>query len=334
MRYVPYETAGREPNIIVDGSATTSTRLTLSHWPRSGTPNVLKDDLSAGSVFRYLEAPTLHVDAGVASNNHFDQDGLVGLYALLEPDAAWRRRDLLLDVAAAGDFATYRYREAARAAFTLAAFADRELSPLDAALFAPPYATLTTALHDELLPRLPEIVDYPARYGRYWEAEDAWLTEGEAALRSGRITIREIPSVDLAVVGVDPGLGLGAAHRFALPWGFRVGVHPMVVHNATRRFRILLAQGQRYQLQFRYETWVQYVSARPTPRVDLTPLARDLTEAERGHLEWSFNGVASTLPRLEPVGARASSLPLEALIRATVAFLESAPPAWDPYDPV
>lgn len=333
MRYVPYEAAGREPNIIVDGSATSSTQLTLSHWPHSGTPAGLKDDLSAGIVFRYLETPAFRVNATVASNNHFDQDGLVGLYTLLEPNDAWRRRELLLDVAAAGDFATYRYRAAARAAFTLAAFADPELSPLDNALFAPPYAELTTALHCELLPRLTEIMDHPDRYRRYWEAEDAWLAESEAALRSGRVTIHEIPSVDLAVVTVEPGLGGGPAHRFALPVGFRVRVHPMAVHNATRRFRILLAEGHRYQLQFRYETWVQYVSARPMPRVDLKPLAGRLTKAERGHGEWSFNSVASTLGRLEPVGAGDSSLPLDVLTRAVVAFLESAPPAWDPYDP-
>jgi hypothetical protein len=333
MRYASYEAAGREPNIIVDGSATSDTRLTLSHWPRSGTPASLKSDLSAGIVFRYLESPALRVDAAVVSNNHFDQDGLVGLYALLEPDDACRRRELLLDVAAAGDFATYRYREAARAAFTLSAFADPELSPLDGALFAPPYVELTTALHRELLPRLPEVMDHPERYRRYWEAEDAWLAASEAGIRSGRITIREIPSVDLAVVSVAPDLGEGPAHRFALPRGFRVGVHPMALHNATRRFRILLAQGHRYQLQFRYETWVQYVSARPMSRVDLTPLARRLTDAERGHAEWSFTGAASTLARLEPVGARESSLPLDALTRESVSFLENAPPAWDPYDP-
>lgn len=332
MRYVPYEVVGGEPNVIVDGAATAGTRLTLSHWPKSGTPAEVKDDLSAGIVFRYLETPALHVEAEVASNSHFDQDGLVGLYALLEPEEARRRRDLLLDVAAAGDFATYRFREAARAAFALAAFADPELSPLDAALFSPPYAELTAALHHELLGRVPELVDHPERYRRFWEEEDAWLAESETSLRSGRVAIEEIPSVDLAVVRVAPAFGPGVAHRFALPRRFWAGVHPMAVHNATRRFRVLLAQGHRYELQFRYETWVQYVSARPAPRVDLAPLAARLTEAERGRAEWSFNGAASTLPRLAPVGAGISSLPLDGLLRDVVAFLESAPPAWDPYD--
>ena len=332
MRYVPYDAAGDEPNIIVDGSATVATRLTLSHWPHSGTPGALKHDLSAGIVFRYLETAALHVDVDAVSNNHFDQDGLVGLYALIDPEEAWRRRELLLDLAAAGDFATFRHREAARAAFTLAAFADPALSPLGARLFEPPYAELTTALHDALLPRVAEILDHPERYRRYWEAEDGWLTESASALDTGRVTIREIPSVDLAVVVVDPALGLGPAHRFALPRGLRVSVHPMVVHNATRRFRVLLAQGHRYQLQYRYETWVQYVSARPMPRVDLGPLAHRLTDAERGRAAWRFSGVNGTLPHLEPADAHDSSLSLDELTGMVVEFLTSAPPAWDPYD--
>ncbi|HVM52995.1 MAG TPA: DUF6687 family protein, partial [Acidimicrobiales bacterium] len=49
-----------------------------------------------------------HGDAEVVTNNHFDQDGLAGVFALAEPDVAMRHRALLEDLAAAGDFGTYR----------------------------------------------------------------------------------------------------------------------------------------------------------------------------------------------------------------------------------
>ena len=73
--------------------------ITLSHWRRSGTPADLMADTSTAIVFNYLDRPDLHVPADVVSNNHFDEDGLVGIYALLEPEAAASRRDLLIDVA-------------------------------------------------------------------------------------------------------------------------------------------------------------------------------------------------------------------------------------------
>src|SRR5262249_46393667 len=45
MRFVPYPSAAI-PNIIVDGAANSHTVLTLSHWPKSGSPTELRADTS------------------------------------------------------------------------------------------------------------------------------------------------------------------------------------------------------------------------------------------------------------------------------------------------
>ena len=84
MRFVPYDHA-TIPNIVVDGSANDHTLLTLSHWPQSGTPVELKADTSAKIAFNYLDSPRFHVACEAVTNNHFDQDGLVGVYALQPP---------------------------------------------------------------------------------------------------------------------------------------------------------------------------------------------------------------------------------------------------------
>src|SRR5438034_5307798 len=114
MRFSPYTETVTVPNIIVDGVANKSTLLTLSHWPKSGTPAELKADTSAEIVFKYLDSPQFHVRAEVVSNNHFDEDGLVGVFTMVDPDTAARHRDLLIDVAQAGDFGVFSRREAAR----------------------------------------------------------------------------------------------------------------------------------------------------------------------------------------------------------------------------
>src|SRR5688572_31056596 len=95
-QYVPYDELGDRPNIIVDGAANPHTLITLSHWPDSNTPEVLKDDLSAQIVFRYLDRPDSWVDVDAVSNSHFDEDGLVGVYSVLNPDHAQRHRALLV----------------------------------------------------------------------------------------------------------------------------------------------------------------------------------------------------------------------------------------------
>jgi hypothetical protein len=108
MRFVPYAEAADLPNIVVDGAAASATVLTLSHWPKSGTPETLRADTSAEIVFKYLDAPAMHVDVGAASNNHFDEDGLIGIFALTRPNLAARWRALLVEIARAGEFGICR----------------------------------------------------------------------------------------------------------------------------------------------------------------------------------------------------------------------------------
>src|SRR5262245_32552597 len=103
--YVPYDEAARRPNMVVDGAANDGTTLALSHWPKSGTPWPLKADTSVGIVFNYLDSPAWQRDVAAVTNNHFDEDGLVGLYCLIEPEHALKRRDLLIEISSAGDFA-------------------------------------------------------------------------------------------------------------------------------------------------------------------------------------------------------------------------------------
>ena len=130
FRFGGYASSAAEPNVVVDGSPNESTVLTLTHWPGYPQPPGYHFDLSAEMAFHYLDDPIDHPPAEVATNNHFDQDGLVGLHALIEPELARQHRSLLIDVAAAGDFGTYRDRRAARASMAIATYADAERSPL------------------------------------------------------------------------------------------------------------------------------------------------------------------------------------------------------------
>src|ERR1017187_3358437 len=114
MRFVPFDELDSSPNIIVDGAAGTGTILTLSHWPKSGTPAGLKRDTSAEIVFAYLDTPSFHVQAEIASNNHLGGDALIAIYDVLEPATAGQLRELLMDAAKAGDFGIYERRDAAR----------------------------------------------------------------------------------------------------------------------------------------------------------------------------------------------------------------------------
>ncbi len=328
LRYVPYGELGGRPNVIVDGSATDGTVLTLSHWPHTPIPEGLGRDLSAEMALAYLERFDLHGDAELVSNNHFDQDGLVSILALSRPELALAHRDLLIDVASAGDFATYRSRTAARISMTIAAFADEQRSPLS---LPDNEKERTAALYAESLVRMEELIEHVERYSELWVAEDAVLQDSEAALASGAATIEEVPDLDLAVVRLHERAPSAGGHRFGELWSN--GLHPMALCNATERFGVMTARGNSFEFSYRYETWVQYQSRRPRQRVDLRPLADVLSELEPPGARWVFEGVGFLIPRLFLVGAPESALGEEEFRRHLEAHLASGAGAWDPYAP-
>jgi len=80
LRFVGYHRLADTPNVVVDGSPTASTVLTLSHWPGSPTPEHLLDDLSAQIAFRALAEPSLF-------------DGIDGTPYAIDPLLEWADRD-------------------------------------------------------------------------------------------------------------------------------------------------------------------------------------------------------------------------------------------------
>lgn len=329
MRFVPYTRLGTTPNLIVDGQSNSATICNLSHWPHSGTLQELKDDLSAQIVFHYLDRPDLHVDVEAVSNDHFDEDGLVSLHSIINPEHALRHRDLLIDVAAAGDFGTYKFREAARAVFVISAYADKEFSPLNKSLFQKPYPEMAAGLYEQLLPILPDVIEKLDQYREWWHDEDSFLDVSEDAIRTGNIIIEDNASMDLAVVTMPESNLKNRAHRFTQvrsDW-----CHPMAINNATNCFRVLLICGRQYEFQYRYESWVQYISRKPLPRVDLNTFAEQLTEQEGGGI-WKFDGVGEITPSLHLTNAIESHIDPADFRQQLETFLAVAPSAWDPYD--
>lgn len=324
LEFRPYEEAVSVPNIVVDGSPNESTVLTLTHWPGIAQPQGLGADLSAEMAFNYLDRPQPHPPAEVVTNNHFDQDGLIGINALLDPDWSQQHRDRLVDIAAAGDFATYRHRDAARASMAIWAYAQPDRSPLGAALDGP-YPAACALLYDTCLPLVRDLATDVGRFRDLWQDEDADLTASEQAIENGSVTIEELPEVSLAVVTITTDLPGG--HRFASD--FAELIHPMAINNATRCPRVLIVRGQGYLYVDRYETWVQYRSQRLPQRVDLAPLAEQLDAAEPGRCRWSATAASALVPTLRTEGSL-SALSPRRVRDAVIAHLRTAPGAWDP----
>ena len=144
------------------------------------------------------------------------------------------------------------------------------------------------------------------------------------------MTVTEQPDVDLAIVDVPPGTPDAGGHRFGGEWV--AGLHPMAVHNATERLVVATVRGRHYDVELRYESWVQLRSRPLRLRRDLAPLAARLQDEERGDAVWTATPVSRLVPRLVS-GAGDSSIERPRFLTLLVDHLATAPPAWNPFSP-
>jgi hypothetical protein len=325
MKFVPHHLLDGQPSVVVDGSPAPGTVLTVTHWPGYPPPAGIEDDLSAQMAFRLLgRADLLPAEAQAVSNNHFDQDGLVSIYALVAPDDASQRRTFLEDLAFAGDFAICRDRDAARVSMLLSALATEDDLPAD-------YTERTAVLYEDVLGRLPELCDHIERHRDAWGDEDATLEASDAAFGDARAVIEEHPDVDLAVVTVAENTPDAGGHRFGGDWVS--GLHPMAVNSRTDRVTLARLRGRRYEVELRYEGWVQFQSRPVRPRRDLVPLAARLQDEESGDAVWSATPVGGLLPHLHLGDGQESSIAPDRFVELLTDHLLTAPPAWHPFTP-
>ena len=313
FRYVPLSELDGRSHVVVDGAARDGTICTLSHWPGTPTPRRLWADTSAEIVLRALRRPWL-LPEGVelATIDHYDADGIIALGLLVVPDLAAAHGELLAGAARAGDFDVVASRDDGLRCFALAAVERGEA--------------------ERALALLPELA------GRVGDFEELWGPEAEAYDRSlkmiadGAVAMEEHRQLDLAVATVD-------SNHPDLPragWNGSL-LHRATLHSATSCLRVATVVGDRFELRFRYESWVRFMSRRPLPRVDLSDLAAELSAAERDGGRWEFDGAGAITPALHRADDGPSTLTPERFLSdvcRALATLDHGPPAWDPYRPI
>jgi len=265
----------------------TPTGPNLSHWPGNRTPGKWKADLSTGIALRFARAPVderreFLGEAEVVLNDHYDTDGFGSLLAVLRPELAFAREELLLAAAATGDFGVWQTWRAFAVDRTVARLA-AAASPVHAT-FAPIRAPEQLALrrYEWLLEHAEVVLDQPERFESLWRDEaNAIGTEIDRSLR-GAIDRRRFDELGLAVV-----TSRGPLHR-------------MTLNTLAGAFRVLHVDtgpdGPRLRFHDRTESWFELVTVHPLPRRDLRPLAARLALLEPGTAEASWNADPPTEP--------------------------------------
>ena len=328
--FVPFAQLRQQPTIVVD-SVGLGSALTLTHWRGAATPALLRDDTSAGSALRALHHPaTPGLEARAVTANHFDIDGFVGVWSLLHPELALRHEVLLRLVATLGDFRELDF------AHPLASHALQVVCWLNAeekARFYEPFgAPARRRREDEasaekfawFLPRFAQVLENPGASRAIWQPEYERVQTAVARLDGPGAGRRTYVEIGLFVVETSaPG-----------PY--------YALFGPTAGFDVVLSlyEGQRYELEYKYTTWIDLKSRPTLPRLHLAPLVARLNTLETSRRAWAADGITDTGPLLRLSGKKltkaeryadpdgrpiyASSIAPEVLEREVVAFFRES----------
>jgi hypothetical protein len=283
MRFEFYSDAIADvPKLSVDG--TVDNAIHFSHWNGNQTPQSVKADTSTETVLNVVAAPNrtdLTRGIDLVTNNHFDTDGVLSVWAMLAGDRALDLRDPLIAAAEAGDFSEFSSIDGVRASIVIQGSdspTDKSGSPLAQHIAGRPVTDEADA-YVAVLPHIEHVIKHTGQYENLWR--DSW-TRVERALDSfakGESRVDELSDIKLSLVTLAPAVfGLNGFDPSAQAAPFTAISH----HARGELFLIAtpLAGGWAYRIDYPYYSWAETVVRPKVVRRDLTALMARLNELE------------------------------------------------------
>jgi len=266
----------------------------LSHWPGPPPPAALAHDVTTGMALHFARAGEaeqreLLGSFDVVTNDHYDTDGALSLFAILDPEAALPHADLMVRSATTGDFRTWHGEDALAVDLTVVAARDAAGSPLRERLDAiDDYATAADLCYRWVFEELPRVLADPFRWRNLWQRRFDRIVEERRRLLAGELRVERHEDLDLAVIHLAEPL-----------------TRHTVVAAADDLYRILVVheseQGFRYRFAYRNESWFLRVRDRTSPRTPLDGAVAELQRLEGasdGGSTWWCTPIDSTTAQL------------------------------------
>ena len=286
------------PKLSVDG--TVENAIHLSHWQGNETPAHLRADTSTEIALNFVAAPDRDVIARgieLVTNNHFDTDGVLSVWAVLAGERALELKDRLIPAAEAGDFSEFTSAQGVRASITIqggdSPAAEGVASPLARSLAGEKEIDERRA-YALVLPEVERVLTRTDEYEALWRDEWARIERALESFERGRSRVVEDEASRLCIVALAPDL-YG-------PRGFNPTRHAApytaIAHNARGRVFLICTptnEGWSYRVDYPYYSWAVTVVRPRVARVRLDGLVERLNELEPGNTgRWRTDGSEMT----------------------------------------
>jgi hypothetical protein len=283
MRFEFYSDALADvPKLSVVG--TVDNAIHFSHWRGNETPASVKADTSTEIVLNVVGAPNrdeLTQGVDLVVNNHFDTDGVLSVWAMLNGERALPLRDKLIAAAEAGDFCEFSSVDAVRASIVIQGSdspIDKSGSPL-AMKWAGEDFVDEARSYDLVLPKVEHVLTHTDFYESLWR--EAWkrievaidsFAKGESSVEEdlvNKISLVTLTPAIFSPAGFDP-----AAH--AAPFA-------AISHHVRGNLFVIatpLKDGWAYRVDYPYYSWAETIVRPSIPRPDLSAAINALNDIE------------------------------------------------------
>src|SRR5438128_4204139 len=172
MRFEYYSDAIADvPKLSVDG--TVDNAIHFSHWQGNQTPESVKADTSTEIALKLAAAPNrdeLTQGIDLVTNNHFDTDGVLSVWTVLNGERALPLREKLIAAAEAGDFSEFSSEDGVRASIVVQGSdspTDKSGSPL-ARQLAGKDVNGEARAYELVLPHVERVLTHTNDYETLW----------------------------------------------------------------------------------------------------------------------------------------------------------------------
>ncbi|MCX2744634.1 hypothetical protein OO013_12195 [Mangrovivirga sp. M17] len=282
MKFVPFHNIP-EPENCLAVDCTHRKALPLSHWRGAPSPENIHDDTSAAICLNAIKANLIEGYRYV-TNNHFDIDGFMGVWALMEPELALKNEQLIRQAALIGDFRELPdlndvINDKALKIVCLINKIEKDhfYAPFEAQDQEDKESKACVEKYEYFLPRLKAYLNNIDHYADYWKEEYECVINGLRNINS----IKYDDSIRLTIIHAKKPV-----HYYSLFKGTENSDMVITVYSENR-----------FELEYKYTSWVD-TNRLSYPRVDLTLLTERLNKLEENPGTWIGDKITDTGPIL------------------------------------
>ncbi|MEP6740848.1 MAG: DUF6687 family protein [bacterium] len=279
--------------LSVDG--TVSNSVHFSHWQGNETPGEVKADTSTEIALNLVGSPNkdeLTQGIELVTNNHFDTDGVLSVWTMLNGERALGLSDKLIPAAEAGDFSEFTNENAIRASIAIQG-SDQPITGNEAG--SPLANQLAGAFVDDdarayalVLPEVERLLMRTDEYENLWRAPWQQIATALESFERGASTVEEFNDATLSLITI--------ANEVFGPSGFDPERHaaPFTAISRYAKGKLFLIaipyqKGWAYRIDYPYYSWAETIVRPRITRRDLSPLLSRLNQLERSAGRWNLD---------------------------------------------